>query len=227
MTVFSNDTIAFLTELAANNNRDWFDRNRQRYEDNVREPAFDYIRSMERPIAELSPYFIVTARKAGGSLMRVFRDVRFSKDKTPYKTNIGIQFRHSAGKDVHAPGFYLHIEPGEMFLAAGIWSPDNPTLTSVRTLIDEYPDEWLSIRRKLTSSKAGFELHGESLKKAPKGFASDHALIDDLRRKHYIAVKQIDPQVVLGKSATRKTAALFGQTAPLVKFICEANDLDF
>ena len=225
--MFSDNTLKFLSELASNNNREWFDRNRQRYEDEVREPAFDYIRSMEKPLTEISPHFICAAKKTGGSLMRVFRDIRFSKDKSPYKTNIGIQFRHAAGKDVHAPGFYLHIEPGEMFLAAGIWSPDNPTLRKVRTLIDEYPDEWKSIKRGLINKRTGFEFHGESLKRAPKGFPSDHALLDDLRRKHYIAVKQIDSKAVLGKSATKNTATLFKKTAPLVKFICEANDLDF
>ncbi len=225
--MFSTDTLKFLNELASNNNRQWFDRNRQRYEDEVREPAFDYIRSMEKPIADISPNFVVAAKKTGGSLMRVFRDIRFSKDKTPYKTNIGIQFRHAAGRDVHAPGFYLHIEPGEMFLAAGIWSPDNPTLNKVRTLIDEYPDEWKKIKRKLINQKTGFEFHGESLKKAPRGFASDHSLLEDLKRKHYIAVKQIGEKDVLGKSATKNTAALFRKTAPLVKFICEANDLEF
>ena len=225
--MFSADTLKFLDELASNNNREWFDRNRQRYEDEVREPAFDYIRAMHKPITDISPHFVVAAKKTGGSLMRVFRDVRFSKDKTPYKTNIGIQFRHFAGKDVHAPGFYLHIEPGEMFLAAGIWSPDNPTLNKVRSLIDEYPDEWKQIKRNLINKRTGFEFHGESLKKAPKGFPGDHALLEDLKRKHFIAVKQIDEKVVLGKSAIRKTAALFERTAPLVKFICEANDLEF
>jgi len=225
--MFSADTLKFMKEIATNNNREWFDLNRQRYEDEVRERAFDYIRSMAEPIGELSPHFIVAATKTRGSLMRVFRDTRFSKEKTPYKTNIGIQFRHVAGKDVHAPGFYLHIEPGNVFIAAGIWSPDNPTLHKVRTLIDEDPDGWKKVKRNLINKKTGFEFHGESLKKAPKGFASDHPLLDDLRRKHYIAVKQLDKKVVLGASATKNTAALFKKVAPLVKYICDANDLKF
>lgn len=225
--MFTTHTIEFLQELAENNNREWFDGNRQRYEELVREPAFSYIRSMQEPLAEISPFFDVKAKKVGGSLMRVFRDTRFSKDKSPYKTNIGIQFRHCAGKDVHAPGFYLHIEPGDMFLAAGIWSPDNPTLSKVRMLMDEYPQEWTTIKRNLLGKRSGFEWHGDSLKRTPKGYSPDHELIEDLKRKHYIAVRKIDPGTVLGKSATRKTASLFGKTAPLVKFICEANDLEF
>jgi uncharacterized protein (TIGR02453 family) len=223
--MFSDDTLNFLKELASNNNREWFDSNRPRYEKLVREPALDYIRSMESPITGISPYFIINAKKTGGSLMRIFRDLRFSKDKTPYKTNIGIQFRHTAGKDVHAPGFYLHIEPGEMFLAAGIWSPDTTTLNKVRTLIDEHPDKWKEIKSNLI--KSGFEFHGVSLKNAPKGFASDHILLEDLKRKHYVAVKKINEKILIGKSATRNTAALFEKTAPLLKFICKANGLGF
>ncbi len=225
--MFTEQTLKFLKELENNNNREWFDSNRQRYEDLVREPAFDYINSMQKPVADISPYFLVTAKKTGGSLMRVFRDTRFSKDKTPYKTNIGIQFRHVAGKDVHAPGFYLHIENGELFLAAGVWGPDTPTLNKIRMLIDEYPQEWLDIKRKLINKKTGFEFHGDSLKRPPKGFSSDHPQLEDLKRKHFIAFKPIDKKTVLGKPATRATAALFKKTAPLVQFICEATDLDF
>ena len=114
-----------------------------------------------------------------------------------------------------------------MFLAAGIWSPDNPTLTKVRMLIGEYPDEWLSITKTLINKRTGFELHGESLKRPPKGFGADHPLIEDLKRKHFIAVKQLTQKDVLGKGATKRTATLFEKTAPLVKFICEASDLEF
>ncbi len=225
--MFTESTFRFLDELASNNNREWFDVNRQRYEDEVREPAFEYIRSMEGHMAAISPHFLVKASKTGGSLMRVFRDTRFGKDKTPYKTNIGIQFRHLAGKDVHAPGFYLHIEPDEMFLAAGIWAPDNPTLTKVRMLIDEYPEEWLAIKKPLLGGRAPFGMHGESLKTAPRGYDADHPLIEDLRRKHFIASRPLAHKDVLGKGAAKRTAGLFERAAPLVKFICEACDLDY
>jgi len=200
--MFSAYTFKFLTELADNNNREWFDLNRPRYEHEVREPAFEYIRAMQEPIA-------------------------FSKDKTPYKTNIGIQFRHAAGKDVHAPGFYLNIAPGEIFLAAGIWAPDNPTLHKVRTLIDDYPNEWKKLARNLTNKKTGFSFHEGSLKKAPKGFSNDHPLLEDLKRKHFVVARQIAKRDIQGKSAAANTAALFKKAAPLVQFICEANELDF
>ena len=118
--MFSKKTIKFLRELKKNNNREWFEKNKDRYEEEVRSPALGYIEAMGQPLYKISPHFIASAKKSGGSMMRPYRDIRFSSDKTPYKTNVGIQFRHAAGKDVHAPGFYLHIEPGEFFLAAGM-----------------------------------------------------------------------------------------------------------
>lgn len=224
--MFSRKTIAFLKELNQNNNKIWFDQNRQRYEDEVRTPAFDYIESMDQHIAKISPHFIVSAKKVGGSMMRVHKDIRFSKDKTPYKTNIGIHFKHARGKDVHAPGFYLHIEPGDVFLAAGIWRPESSTLKNVRTLMDEYPKEWTKLTKALIG-KNEFNFGGESLKRPPKGYQAEHPLINDLKRKDLIAVKNLKISTVYAKDFEKQTARLFKAAAPLVKFICDADDLPF
>ena len=224
--MFNRKTISFLKELNQNNNKIWFDQNRQRYEDEVRTPALNYIESMDQHMAKISPHFVVSAKKVGGSLMRVHKDIRFSKDKTPYKTNIGIQFRHARGKDVHAPGFYLHIEPGDVFLAAGIWRPESNTLKNVRTLMDEYPKEWKKISRKLIVSNK-FTFGGESLKRPPKGFQAEHPLIDDLKRKDLIAVQNLKISSVYAKDFSKQSAQLFKAVAPLVNFICDADDLPF
>jgi len=211
--MFTNNTFKFLKELKANNNRDWFTANKDRYEELVREPALAYITDMAEPLAKISPHFIALAKKTGGSMMRVHRDIRFSKDKTPYKTNIGIHFRHTAGKDVHAPGFYLHVEPGDSFIAAA--------------LIDEYPEEWKKLRNRLINVKTGFSLHGESLKKAPRGFAPDHPLLEDLKRKHFIAVKPLSQKEITSKSIIKDSTALYKKTAPLVEFVCDACDQSY
>ena len=224
--MFTRKTISFLKELNQNNNKIWFDKNRQRYEDEVRTPALDYIESMDQHIAKISPHFVVSPKKVGGSLMRVHKDIRFSKDKTPYKTNIGIQFRHARGKDVHAPGFYLHIEPGDVFLAAGIWRPESNTLRNVRTLMDEYPKEWKKITKKLAGTN-DFNFGGKSLKRPPKGFDADHPLIDDLKRKDFIAVQNLKISTIYAKDFSKQTARLFKTVSPLVKFICDADDLPF
>lgn len=224
--MFNRKTIKFLKELDQNNNREWFADNKQRYEDEVRTPALNYIEAMTTPMAKISPFFVVNAKKVGGSLMRVHKDVRFSKDKTPYKTNIGIQFRHARGKDVHAPGFYLHIEPKEVFVAAGIWRPESNTLSHVRTLIDEYPNEWKKLTQRITT-KAGFEFGGTSLKRPPKGYDKEHPLIDDLKRKDFIAIQNIKITDTYEQDFNKHSAKMFKAVAPLVKFICEADDLAF
>lgn len=224
--MFNRKTVKFLKDLEKNNNREWFTANKQRYEEEVRTPALDYIESMSMHMAKISPHFVVSAKKVGGSLMRVHKDIRFSKDKTPYKTNVGIHFKHSRGKDVHAPGFYLHIEPGDVFIGAGIWRPASSTLKNVRMLIDEYPEEWKKLATKI-AGKDGFAFGGDSLKRPPAGFAKDHPLIDDLKRKDFIAVQNLKVSDVYAKDFDRRTAKLFKAASPLVNFICDADDLPF
>jgi uncharacterized protein (TIGR02453 family) len=223
--MFTRDTVRFLRELEKNNNRDWFEANKHRYESDVREPALAYIEAMAPPLAKISSAFVASPKKVGGSLMRVYRDIRFSKDKTPYKTNIGIQFRHVAGKDVHAPGFYLHIEPASVFMGAGIWRPDSTTVNNMRMHMDDNQAEWKRIVSAL--KRRGFELHGESLKKPPRGYPADHPLIEDLKRKDFIATQDIKIAEVSKKDFVKHTAGLFASCKNFVRFICEANDLDY
>ena len=109
----------FLEQLADHNNRPWFQANKERYEQEVLEPAMTFIRAFQPRLKRISPCFVASDRRLGGSLMRVYRDTRFSKGGEPYKTNVGIQFRHEHGRDIHAPGFYVHLAPGECFLALG------------------------------------------------------------------------------------------------------------
>jgi len=145
---FQPTIFRFLEELADNNNRPWFQENKGRYERDVREPCLAFIRAFRPRLKKISPFFVASDRRVGGSLMRVYRDTRFTKDKTPYKTNAGIQFRHEFGRDIHAPGFYVHIAPDECFLAMGLWRPDRPSLEQIRAAIDDQPDRW---RRRVLS----------------------------------------------------------------------------
>ena len=166
---FNEQTIRFLGDLAANNNREWFRENKRRYEVLVLDVALRFIQSMQDPIAAIAPHFTAVPTRVGGSLMRVYRDTRFSKNKIPYKTNIGIQFRHELAKDVHSPGYYVHIEPNNVFLGAGMWRPDAEPLRGIRERIAARPAEW-----KRTMNDAGFKRHfklgGESLTRPPRGF---------------------------------------------------------
>jgi len=218
---FSEPTFAFLSELAANNNRDWFNENKGRYESQVREPARGFIRAMAPELKMFAPHFTADDRKVGGSLMRIYRDVRFSKNKQPYKTNIGIQFRHEQGKDVHAPGFYLHIEAHEVFVGAGIWHPDADTLRKIRTYIDAHPTRWTDARDNAGFAGA-YALAGDSLTRAPKGFDPDHPLIEDIRRKDFIGIAPLMPELILQDDLTGLIGGYFETAVPLMRELCRA-----
>jgi len=176
---------------------------------------------MANELAHISPHFLAVSKKVGGSLMRVHRDVRFSKDKTPYKTNIGIQFRHEMGRDVHAPGFYLHVEPNECFVGVGIWRPDSIALGKIRDAIIERDKHWLSAVND-KKFKKNFELSGESLKTAPRGYDKEHPLINDLKRKDFIAISHIDDSTVLSKNFKTQVVKWFTEAESYIEFLCKA-----
>ena len=224
--MFTKNTFLFLDELAANNTRTWFEANKKNYELLVREPALDFIGAMAPVLEKIAPSFRAEARKIGGSLMRVYRDTRFSRDKTPYKTNIGIQFRHQLGKDVHAPGFYVHIATDECFFAVGCWHPEADALGRIRNLIVEKPEKWISARddKKFV---AQWSLSGDSLIRPPRGYDGAHPSIVDIKRKDFIALSPLTLTEATGKSLVKLSGNRFTTTAPFMKFLCEALEVKF
>src|SRR5215207_454210 len=129
---FGRELFGFLAELKDHNDRDWFAANKGRYEADLLEPALAFIEDFEPHLQAISPHLRADARRVGGSMFRIYRDTRFSKDKSPYKTMAGIYFRHERSKEVRAPGFYLHLAPREVFAGGGIWHPDTKTARSAR-----------------------------------------------------------------------------------------------
>jgi uncharacterized protein (TIGR02453 family) len=223
---FPEDLVKFLRELSRHNNRTWFEANRDRYETSVRSPALEFIAAMAGPLKKISPNFLAVPKKVGGSLMRIHRDVRFSKDKKPYKTNVGIQFRHAAGKDVHAPGFYFHVDPHEVFIGVGIWHPDSDALLRIREAIDENPAAWKKAKGNKTFVEK-FTLGGESLKRPPQGFGADHPLIEDLKRKDFIAGAALEHDDLLEPTIVDQVAEDFRRAKPLMSFLCKAVGVRF
>ena len=219
--MFTKATFDFLDELSVNNNRAWFEANKPRYESLVREPALDFIEAMEPVLATFAPSFRAEARKMGGSLMRVFRDTRFSRDKTPYKTNIGIQFRHALGKDIHAPGFYVHIAADELFFAVGCWHPDSDALGQLRDLIAQKPEKWFSARND-KKFVAQWELWGDSLTRPPRGYDANHPAIEDLKRKDFVAIAPLSIAEATGPGLVKLAGKRFTASVPFMKFLCEA-----
>jgi len=222
----TQSTIQFLRELQTNNNREWFHKNKLRYESEVLFPALNYISEIAKELPAISKNFTAIPKRMGGSIMRVYRDTRFSKDKTPYKTNIGIQFRHRLAKDVHSPGYYIHISPDEYFIGIGTWHPPSAALFKIREYIIEHPNKWITAINDKAFRKE-FELVGDKLKIVPRGFDKDHELIDDLRWKDFIASKDVDEQFVLNENFVSETVQLFKQASPYMKFLCEALGVDF
>ena len=223
---FKSTAVGFLQELSENNNRNWFTQNKHRYEEDVLTPAFNYISAMSEPLANISPHFTAIPKRIGGSLMRIYRDTRFSKDKTPYKTNIGIQFRHQLAKDVHSPGYYLHIAPDEIFIGIGTWRPPSDALLKIRENIVKYPKKWLTVCNNKDFQKK-YELTGDKLKTAPRGFPKDHELINDLRWKDFIAVRNLDLSNIQNENFIEESSELFKSATPYMKFLCDALEVPF
>lgn len=220
------DTLKFLRSLKRNNDRDWFNKNKSRYEDSIVAPSLQFIDDIGKKLPTISPHFLAVPKKSGGSMMRIYRDTRFAKDKSPYKTNIGIHFRHEVGKDVHAPGFYMHVEPGNVFVGVGIWHPEPKVAKLIREAIAADPAAWKKATRSKSFSST-LELAGESLKRPPRGFDPDHPFIADMQRKDFMALAELDDDAIESMTLVKDTMAVFKKAKPLMRFLCDAVELPF
>lgn len=221
---FEPSLFQFLRDLKANNERAWFQANKTRYETELKGPMLRFIEGFAPYLEDISPHFLADPRPVGGSLFRIYRDTRFSKDKTPYKTNAGAHFRHERAKDAYAPGFYLHMEPDGVFGGAGIWHPDNVSLGKIRDAIVAKPERWQEIRDDKALND-GCSFAGDSLVRPPKGYDPDHPLIDDLKRKDFIVIRTFAESDALAPDFMGRFAAFCRTAAPLAAFLTEALDL--
>ena len=178
---FDAALFAFLEALHSNNNREWFQAHKQGYERDVRGPMLRFIGDVGPYLWQLSPRFVADARPNGCSLFRIHRDVRFAQDKRPYKTHAGLSFRHADGRDVHAPVFYLHLEPGSVFAAAGMWRPPAESVKLVRDAIVAHPERWKRATRTCPLGEPG-----DGLQRTPRGYDPEHPLVADLKRQSFI-----------------------------------------
>ena len=216
----------FLEELADNNNRPWFQTNKWRYESEVMEPCLAFIRDFQPRLMKISKFFLASDRRVGGSLLRVYRDTRFLRGGEPYKTNVGIQFRHESARDIHTPGFYIHIAPDECFLAIGVWHPDRDSLGQIRQAIIERPDRW----RRARDDKAfreHFTLEGGSLKRPPRDFSADHRFVEDLKRTDFLGLCVLREKDILAEDFLDYAATSFTASRPFMQFLCEALKVPF
>ena len=223
---FHDKTFKFLRALARNNSREWFHEHKAEYDAHLRGPFLQLITDLQPDLLGISEHYRADPRGVGGSLFRIHRDTRFSNDKTPYKTWSGARFAHVRHKQVDAPSFYLHIQPGNCFVGAGLWHPEPDSQRRIRQFIFDNPGSWKAAVH-APAFKRKFSMDGESLVRPPRGFPAEHELIEDIKRKNFVAMATLDDAVVLGPALRKSVAAQFTSLAPLVDYLCAALDLEF
>ena len=223
---FTPATFRFLSQLNRHNNRVWFHAHKGDYERHVREPFLALITDLQAPLAKLSPHYRADPRKIGGSLFRIYRDTRYSHNKLPYKPWQGSRFAHERRREIEAPAFYLHIQPGNCFAGGGMWQPEPDALKHIREFIVDNPAAW----KRATRSKAfrtHLELGGESLLRPPRGYDAAHELIADLKRKSFVAITGFSEELACSDKLLAWTVTIFKHAAPLVDYLCAAQDLEY
>jgi uncharacterized protein (TIGR02453 family) len=214
---FSPSLFQYLRDLKANNTRTWFEEHRARYVDAVEGPMLRFITDLAPGLRAISPAIVVNRKRFGGSLYRIYRDTRFSADKTPYKTHVAARFSHEKAKDAPAvPGFYLHLEPDDCMSGGGIYHPDSATLARVRLAIVDDPKGWSAVKR------TGITIEGDRLKRAPAGFSPTHKFIEDLRMKDFYALTPFTERDVCSPDFMDAYVASCRRVEPLVAFLTQA-----
>lgn len=203
----------FLRELRANNDREWFNANKPRFAEHVREPALAFVEDFELLLDDVSPHF-------KGTTFRIHRDTRFARDKTPYKTHTGIHFRHEQAEGAHSLGFYLHLEPDNVFCGFGVWRPEREPLRRIREAIAHRPQAWLK-------AIDGLELEGTALKRAPAGFDPQHPQIEHVKRKDFVAMARLDEATATAPGFLGVYLEECRRGAPLVRFLADAVGVRF
>lgn len=216
------DYFKFFKEIEANNNREWFMDNKARFRASVQEPLAAFVEAMAPRLKKVSKHFTADPRLNGGSVFRIYKDVRFSKDKSPYKTHGAVQFRHALGKDAHAPGFYVHLARDEVFFGGGIWHPPAPSLLQIREAIRDKGPAWDKATSGAAFKKRFGEVRGDGLTRPPRGFDADEKRIEDIKRKSFFAMAQGKPAQTKKPSFPDDVEAAFKDAKPLMKFLCDA-----
>ncbi|HST43597.1 MAG TPA: DUF2461 domain-containing protein [Luteimonas sp.] len=226
-TYFSAHSLAFLRALARHNDRAWFLAHKPAYEAHVREPFQALLTDLQPDLMAVSPQFRSEPRAVGGSLFRIQRDTRFANDKTPYKTWQGARLFHARCRELPAPSFYLQLEPGRSFLAAGIWHPDTPVQRRIRQFIVDNPAGWRSAAH-APSFRRRFALRDDDrLVRVPPGYPDDFAHRDDLRLRTFAAARAIDDDAMTGPRLRQLLARDLLALGPFVDYLCAALDLEF
>lgn len=212
-------TFAFLKQLAVHNDRDWFNANKQRYVDEVRDPLLQLVSDFAPRLQKISKNLVADPRPVGGSLFRIYRDTRFSKDKTPYKTHAAILFKHRDGTEHPGPGLYLHVAPGEVFVGAGVRHVPTGEVKAIRDAIVAHPARW---KRVLANRSCQLDDSDDTLKRPPRGYDPEHPYVADLKRKSFTSSTKLSQKQALSGDLLTQLATVGRQKAPLLEFLSNA-----
>lgn len=226
-TYFSDASFRFLRNLARHNDRAWFQSHKADYEAHVREPFQRLIADLQPSLATISPHYRAEPKGHGSSLFRIHRDTRFSNDKSPYKNWQGAKLFHARSRQAEAPAFYLHLQPGECFVAAGIWHPQPDTLRRLRHFIVDNPGTWKAVAHGSAFRRRYSLDDSEMLSRAPRGFPADFEFAHDLRRRNFAAFRSLDDDLMKGPRLRRTLEADLAALAPMMDYLCAALDLEF
>ena len=223
--IFTSKSYRFLEELRNNNTRLWFNANKDRYIEDVRDRLSAFIIAMQEPLAGISKHIVADPRPVGGSMFRIYRDTRFSKDKTPYKTHAAVHFRHVVGQDVHGPALYFHIGLEESGAGGGIWHPETSVTRQIRQYIADHSKQWTGIVESPDFVSKFGGVRGDKLKRVPREFDADHPLAEDLKLKDFFAMHDLTRKQVTSTNLVDEVSQAFKAMSPLMEFLAKAVGL--
>lgn len=224
---FSDASFKFLRGLARNNDREWFHAHKPDYDAQVREPFQRLLTDLQPVLKGISEHYRSEPKGIGGSLFRIQRDTRFANDKTPYKSWQGARLFHERGRQIEAPSFYVHLQPGNCFIGSGLWHPQPDTLRRVRHFILDNPGSWKAAAHE-GKFRRRFDLDdSETLTRMPRGFPDDFEFADDLKRKNFVALRAIDDDVMTGPRLLKTLETDLAGLSPFTDYLCAALDLEF
>jgi uncharacterized protein (TIGR02453 family) len=226
-TYFSDTSFKFLRGLARHNDKTWFNDHKAQYEDHVRQPFLRLLTDLQPDLAAVSLHFRSEPKTVGGSLFRIYRDARFSNDKSPYKSWQGARLFHERHKQVPAPSFYLHLQPGECFVGAGLWHPEPDTQRRVRQFILDNPGSWKKAAHDAPFRRRFEFEESEKLVRPPRGFPADFEFIEDLKHRNFVFWRSLDDATMTGPKLRQTVAADLKALGPFVDYLCAALDLEF
>lgn len=212
--------LQFLRSLKRNNNREWFARHKLEYEELVKFPMQCLIYSLQPVFEEIAPEFEASPQK---SIFRIYRDIRFSHDKSPYKTHAAAHFVvRGKPRGIEGSGYYLHVEPGEVYLGGGLYMPDSDQLKSIRKTIAENSDVFLSILNDKIFLRTFGKMEGATLSRVPKGYDPNHPMAGWLKFKQFFVGYSLPEEACYNKSFSKKIERCFSAVTPLVRFLNDA-----